>query len=80
MVSAASNLESQVKCYCRTFPNEFERAKGSKLFAKDGREYIDFFSGAGVMNYGHNNPLVQDALIAYLKADGIVHSLDMVTV
>jgi 4-aminobutyrate aminotransferase-like enzyme len=26
---------------------------------KQGNEYIDFFAGAGTLNYGHNNPWFQ---------------------
>ncbi len=31
-------------------------------------------------NYGHNNPRMRDAIIAYMQNDGITHSLDMATV
>ena len=38
------------------FPAVFTTAKGSILCDEDGRQYIDFFCGAGALNYGHNNP------------------------
>ena len=41
------SLESEVRCYCRSWDTVFERAAGSTLFSEDGREYLDFFSGAG---------------------------------
>src|SRR5699024_11900758 len=44
-----------------------------------GKEYIDFFAGAGALNYGHNNPKLRSELIDYLTSDGLVHSLDMMT-
>ena len=72
-------LESEVRTYCRLFPQIFERALGSRLFDVDGREYLDFFSGAGTVNYGHNNPLLKERLLAYIQQDGITHSLDMAT-
>jgi diaminobutyrate-2-oxoglutarate transaminase len=72
-------LESEVRSYCRQFPVVFERAAGSRLFDESGREYIDFFSGAGSVNYGHNNPLFKELLVDYLRRDGITHSLDMAT-
>ncbi|MFP5264071.1 MAG: diaminobutyrate--2-oxoglutarate transaminase [Blastocatellia bacterium] len=72
-------LESEVRIYCRNFPAVFTKATGSKLFDEDGRGYIDFFSGAGTLNYGHNNPRLKRRLIEYLKSDQIVHSLDMAT-
>ena len=45
----------------------------------NGREYIDFFAGAGALNYGHNNERIRRKLIDYLLADGVTHSLDMAT-
>lgn len=71
--------ESEVRGYIRSFPIVFERAQGSVLTAEDGTEYLDFFSGAGVVNYGHNNPVFTEALIAYLQSGGIIHGLDMAT-
>ncbi len=69
--------ESNVKSYCRTFPKVFDRAKSSKLYTECKRELIDFFSGAGALNYGHNDPLMKTKLIEYLSLDGISHGLDM---
>jgi diaminobutyrate-2-oxoglutarate transaminase len=71
--------ESEVRGYVRAFPTVFDRAVGSTLIGEDGREYLDFFAGAGVLNYGHNNPLFTRALIEYLEHDGIIHGLDMAT-
>ena len=73
------SLESEVRGYVRHFPTIFQRAKGCYLYDEQEREYIDFFAGAGTLNYGHNNDMVSQALIEYLKADGIVHGLDMAT-
>lgn len=73
-------LESEVRGYCRSFPTLFDRAHGSYLFAADGRRYIDFFAGAGVLSYGHNNPILKQHLLDYLARDGITHGLDMATV
>ncbi len=72
-------LESEVRSYCRSFPVVFTHAEGARLVAEDGRSYLDFFAGAGVLNYGHNNPHLKQALIEYLNDNGIVHSLDMYT-
>jgi diaminobutyrate-2-oxoglutarate transaminase len=47
-------LESEVRSYCRAFPTSFARASGSELIDRDGRRYLDFFAGAGALNYGHN--------------------------
>ena len=72
-------LESEVRSYCRSFPEIFARAKGSCIIDENGREYIDFFAGAGVMSYGHNNEQLKAALLEYISEDGITHGLDMAT-
>lgn len=69
--------ESEVRGYCRNFPAVFSTAKGAWMTDTQGRRYLDFFSGAGVMNYGHNPDKLKEALIDYLSRDGITHTLDM---
>lgn len=71
--------ESEVRSYCRSFPKIFTKAKGSIIYDIDEKEYIDFFCGAGAVNYGHNNDYIKQKLIDYLESDGIIHSLDMMT-
>lgn len=73
------NHESEVRSYCRSWPAVFSKAKGSKIYDVEGKEYLDFFSGAGALNYGHNNDHIKKKLIEYLENDGIVHGLDMYT-
>lgn len=73
------SLESEVRGYIRSFPTIFVKAKGAILTDEQDVEYIDFFAGAGTLNYGHNNQAISDALIKYLQEDGIVHGLDMAT-
>ncbi|MCA9122360.1 MAG: diaminobutyrate--2-oxoglutarate transaminase [Planctomycetaceae bacterium] len=73
-------LESEVRSYCRTFPTVFTKACGHRIWDERGREFIDFFAGAGALNYGHNNPSLKDAMLEYIAADGVTHSLDMATV
>jgi diaminobutyrate-2-oxoglutarate transaminase len=72
--------ESEVRSYCRTWPKVFDRAAGSWLYDEDGRAYLDFFTGASALNYGHNNPVLKRALLDYLASDRVIHSLDMHTV
>lgn len=71
--------ESVVRSYCRNFPTVFDRAEGHVLFDEKGRQYIDFFAGAGVLNYGHNNPILREKLVQYVERGGVTHSLDMYT-
>lgn len=74
-----NELESEVRSYCRSFPTVFAKARGSKLVDKAGKEYLDFFAGAGTLNYGHNHPEIKNAVIEYLSEDRPVHGLDMMT-
>ncbi len=69
--------ESEVRGYCRNFPAVFTSAKGAWMTDENGKKYLDFFAGAGVMNYGHNPDALKTALIDYLQNDGITHTLDM---
>ncbi len=71
--------ESEVRGYCRSFPTVFTRAEGATLHDARGRSFVDFFAGAGALNYGHGHPAMRDALVAYLQAGGVVHSLDLHT-
>ena len=79
MLETFERLESEVRGYIRAFPAVFTRAVGSELWDETGRRYIDFFAGAGALNYGHNHPELKESLVRYLAADGIVHALDMAT-
>lgn len=72
-------LESEVRGYCRSWPTVLERAEGCTLISESGREYLDFFAGAGALNYGHNHPDLIDPLIDYLRDHGVLHGLDMAT-
>ena len=72
-------LESEVRGYIRSFPTVFAKAQNAVLTDERGNQYIDFFAGAGSLNYGHNNPLLKEALLEYVASDGIVHGLDMAT-
>ena len=65
--------------YVRTAENSPLSSKGSKIWDEEGREYLDFFDGAGALNYGHNNDYIKEKLIDYLQKDGISHALDMYT-
>ncbi|MGI8392767.1 diaminobutyrate--2-oxoglutarate transaminase [Leucobacter sp. W1038] len=77
--SIFTSLESQVRSYSRSWPVVFDRALGSTMYDESGNGYLDFFAGAGALNYGHSNPLLKKALIDYLSSDRVIHSLDMFT-
>ena len=71
--------ESNVRSYCRLFDDVFTTAKNENIYAESGKTYIDFFAGAGALNYGHNNDYIKSQLLAYIQSDGITHGLDMYT-
>ncbi|TNE48638.1 MAG: diaminobutyrate--2-oxoglutarate transaminase [Deltaproteobacteria bacterium] len=75
-----SKLESEVRSYSRAFPTILETARGTELWDSQGRRYLDFLAGAGSLNYGHNNPIIKQALLDYIMSDAITHSLDLQTV
>ncbi len=72
-------LESEVRGYCRSWPTVFASAHGHTMVAEDGTEYLDFFAGAGALNYGHNHPKLIEALQAHLAEQGFIHALDIST-
>jgi len=44
------------------YPVEFVEGKGSKLYDKNGNEYLDFLSGIAVTGFGHQHKEVKDAV------------------
>jgi 4-aminobutyrate aminotransferase/(S)-3-amino-2-methylpropionate transaminase len=53
-----------------TEPPIIERAKGSRLWDMDGKEYIDCLSGMSCMNLGHGDKRIIDAMTEqYAKLD-----------
>jgi len=75
-----TRLESNVRSYCRHFPAVFASAQGPWLTATDGRRYLDLLCGAGSLNYGHNDTLIMERVIDYIRSAGVLNSLDLHTV
>lgn len=65
--------------YDRDFPNDFTTARGAQVFDKFGQSWIDFFAGAGSMNYGHNNPVIKNAAMTAMSEDLLMTALGMST-
>ncbi len=80
MNATIERLESGVRSYCRSFPMTVDTAAGVWLTDTDGKRYLDFLGGAGALNYGHNPPVLKQALLDYISRDGISHSLDLYSV
>lgn len=71
--------ESGVRSYSRAIPRQFTSAEGVWMRDSQGGRYLDFLSGCSTLNYGHNHPILKQALIDYIAADGIAHGLDLHT-
>ncbi len=72
-------FESNVRYYSRRWPAIFSYSQGSVITDEDGKEYLDFFAGAGVLGYGHNNPELVEVAIEHLRSGKLLHSLDTFT-
>ncbi len=71
--------ESNVRSYSRSFPVTFTSASGSIMKDSTAKSYIDFFTGAGALNYGHNDKDMGRGVIEYIQQGGVIHGLDMAT-
>ncbi|MCR5453090.1 MAG: aminotransferase class III-fold pyridoxal phosphate-dependent enzyme, partial [Lachnospiraceae bacterium] len=58
--------ESLLHIYNR-FPVVFDYGKGTSLFDVNGKEYLDFGSGIGVMAFGYGDKEFEDAVTAQVK-------------
>jgi diaminobutyrate-2-oxoglutarate transaminase len=71
--------ESNVRGYIRSFPTIFVKSKNATMWDNEGKAYIDFFGGAGSLNYGHNDPAIKRAIIDFIERDGVTNALDKAT-
>ena len=71
--------ESEVRSYCRNFPVIFGKSSGEFLYDNQGKRYIDFLSACGALNYGHNHPILREALLTYISNNGVSISMDLET-
>jgi diaminobutyrate-2-oxoglutarate transaminase len=78
-VQPFNDLESEVRGYCRAWPTVFESASGWTMVDDSGRRYLDFFAGAGALNYGHNHPELIQTIIDHQRSGRVLHGLDMAT-
>jgi diaminobutyrate-2-oxoglutarate transaminase len=72
-----SSHEGSIVSYSKGMPMAIQRAKGATVEDVDGNLYVDFFGGAGVMNVGHSNPTVLQAVMKQIGE--LTHALDFPT-
>ncbi|ELZ05293.1 aspartate aminotransferase family protein [Natrialba asiatica] len=71
------DIDSSAVAYPNDIPIAFEEGKGATVRDADGNTYIDLFAGIGVLNVGHANPYVLEAV--HEQADKFVHTVDFPT-
>lgn len=71
--------ESAVRSYSRSMPRRFNRAENAWMYDDQGGRYLDFLAGCSSLNYGHNHPVLRQALLHYIASNGIAHGLDLHT-
>lgn len=71
--------ESAVRSYSRSMPRRFNRAENAWMYDDQGGRYLDFLAGCSSLNYGHNHPVLRQALLHYISSNGIAHGLDLHT-
>lgn len=77
LIAAQKQYEGDIVSYPRRMPIALKRAKGAIVEDVDGNMFIDFFSGAGVLNVGHCNPEVLEYVAEQQK--NLIHALDFPT-
>lgn len=70
-------IDSSAVAYPDRVPIAFEEGRGATLRDVDGNTYLDFFAGIGVLNVGHSNPYVVEAVND--QTGRLVHSIDFPT-
>ncbi|MFC4247593.1 aspartate aminotransferase family protein [Natribaculum luteum] len=70
-------IDSGAVAYPKVVPIALEEGRGSTLKDVDGNVFLDFFAGIGVMNVGHSNPYVLEAVND--QTSKLVHTIDFPT-
>jgi len=70
-------VDSSAVAYPRTVPIAPEEGRGATLRDADGNTFIDMFAGIGVLNVGHSNPYVIEAVNE--QTGKLVHTIDFPT-
>jgi diaminobutyrate-2-oxoglutarate transaminase len=70
-------VDSGAVAYPKSVPIAMEEGRGATLKDADGNVFLDFFAGIGVLNVGHSNPYVLDAVNE--QTNKLVHTIDFPT-
>jgi diaminobutyrate-2-oxoglutarate transaminase len=77
LLARQREVDSSAVAYPRSVPIALEEARGATIRDVDGNVFLDFFAGIGVLNVGHSNPYVLDAV--HEQTEKIVHTIDFPT-
>ncbi len=70
--TAALRAQHVARGVAETHPFFVARAEGTRVWDTEGREYLDFVGGIGVLNTGHRHPRVVEAVTRQL--DSLMHT------
>jgi len=77
LLEIQDRYETSSRSYTRFFRMAIDYGKGSTVVDMDGNVFIDWFGGVSVMNLGHGNPVVVEAIRKQL--DRITHITEVPT-
>ncbi|MFC6954990.1 aspartate aminotransferase family protein [Halorubellus litoreus] len=77
LIEKQQRIDSSAVAYPEDIPIALEDGKGATVRDADGNTFIDMFAGIGVMNVGHSNPYVLEAV--HEQTDKYVHTVDFPT-
>jgi len=77
LIEIQDKMETSSRSYTRFFRVAVDKGIGSTVVDVDGNVFIDWFGGVSVMNLGHGNPVVIEAIKRQL--DKISHITEMPT-
>jgi len=70
-------IDSNAVAYPKSVPIAIDEARGATVRDVDGNTFIDLFAGIGVLNVGHSNPYVLEAV--HDQLDAVAHTIDFPT-
>ncbi|WP_435064259.1 aspartate aminotransferase family protein [Halobaculum sp. EA56] len=77
LIERQQAIDSSAVAYPEDIPIAFEEGSGATVRDADGNTFIDMFAGIGVLNVGHANPYVLEAV--HEQTDKFVHTVDFPT-
>lgn len=77
LIERQREIDSSAVAYPKVVPIAIEEARGATLRDADGNTFLDFFAGIGVLNVGHSNPYVLEAV--QKQTEEVVHTVDFPT-